>query len=307
MRFVRFVLGKKVANGKRSARPSQVRTERPFPKAEARELKTEASVGSETVEIQSTRRLSQVVLAVILVLATGIVLVVSPLGKVFTGEEATAAGSANTAAIAQGAPACGAEQPPAHKALTLARADKVLKPGRDYSATVYTSCGDFKIDLLETTAPKAVNNFVFLAQKGFYQGLIWHQVSYDFLIQTGDPNGQNGVAPDDAGYTIPDELPKTAKEYKYGAVGFANRGAPNTAGSQFFVVVHDLQGALQGSGKYLQIEPSYTVFGKINKKFFGSVENIARQPVRGGEDPLTASQPASPVYIESIEISAKRV
>ncbi|HEX2296441.1 MAG TPA: peptidylprolyl isomerase [Actinomycetota bacterium] len=180
--------------------------------------------------------------------------------------------------------------------------ERTLDPDVDYWAVLRTSCGDMEVDLLEDTAPKAVNNFVFLARAGFYDGLVWHQVSPDFIIQTGDPNGVNAALPDGPGYTIEDELPKSRRAYVFGAMGFANAGTPDSSGSQFFIVVHDLPGALEGKPTPLKIERTYTIFGRVARKYYGSVQEIAEQPTAGGTDPLEAVRPLLPVYVNSIEI-----
>ena len=75
------------------------------------------------------------------------------------------------------------------------------------------------------------------------------------MIQSGDPNGQNGVPPDGPGYTIPDEPPEKSKEYVYGVVGMANSGQPNTGGSQFFIVTRK-----NGPAGY---QPFYAIFGEV--------------------------------------------
>jgi cyclophilin family peptidyl-prolyl cis-trans isomerase len=190
--------------------------------------------------------------------------------------------------------------------------EPVVRPGKppklalekdiDYLAVIRTSCGDLKLDLLESSAPVAVNNFIHLARQGFYDGLLWHHVQSGAVIQTGDPNGWNGTSPDGPGYTIEDELPSDGASYTYGTVGMANTGQPNSAGSQFFVVAHDLESALKGRARPLPIEPRYTIFGRVQPKFFGSVENIARQPVIGSKDPVRRWLPQSPIYIESVQI-----
>jgi cyclophilin family peptidyl-prolyl cis-trans isomerase len=159
-----------------------------------------------------------------------------------------------------------------------------------------------KIDLLTGQAPRAVNNFVFLATHGFYNGLTWNQVRYDQLIQTGDPNDDERRAPNDAGYRIKDELPNDKSPYVYGAVGMANAGAPDSGGSQFFIVANDLKGALKGTPQPLGIGRTYTVFGRVEKRYFGSVENIARQATVGGADSVESARPVSPIYVESIRI-----
>lgn len=163
-----------------------------------------------------------------------------------------------------------------------------------------------KIDLLEEEAPKAVANFIFLARAGFYDGLIWHEVVPDALVQTGDPNGYNGVAPDGPGYSIGDELPRDGRVYTYGAVGMANTGDPDSGGSQFFVVTHGYQDMVKGQAPELRLEPRYTIFGRVRSRFFGSLENIARQPLVGGNDPLLRQRPRVPIYVESIEIIERK-
>jgi peptidylprolyl isomerase len=200
--------------------------------------------------------------------------------------------------------ACGAQKPPAARPSLYATApQRGLKKGFNYSAVVHTSCGDFEMDLLEGKAPVAVNNFVFLAQQGFYNGLIWTQTTPNFIIQAGDPDGDNGHLPDGAGYVIPDELPADNKVYTFGAVGMASVG-PDSASSQFFAVVHDFKGAVKGDSKPLPIDPKYTIFGRVLEKYFGSLQNIASQERQGGQDPLKAEQPKIPVFIESVEIVA---
>jgi cyclophilin family peptidyl-prolyl cis-trans isomerase len=173
----------------------------------------------------------------------------------------------------------------------------ILEPGADYSATVKTSCGSFEIDLREDDAPQAVANFVFLAQEGYFNGLPWHRIERNFVIQTGDPNGRNGEEPDGPGYTIPDELEGVrSKDYVMGAVGMANAG-PNTAGSQWFVIV-------RSDGEPAGLDPLYTIFGRVPDRFFDTLDEISQQPVKGGTDPATAAEPEVPVYIESVDISA---
>ena len=202
--------------------------------------------------------------------------------------------------------ACGAQPPPAPRPLQYERPpEPMLDPKVDYWAIIRTSCGDMQVDLLEDKAPTAVNNFVFLAQAGFYDGLIWHHVTPDFIIQSGDPNGVNASPPDGPGYMIKDELPSNSDAYVFGKVGFANAGKPHSAGSQFFIVVHDLAGALSGSPSPLSIEPTYTIFGRVPKRFFGSIQEIAQQPTIGGTDPLVSVRPRLPIYLNSVEILAR--
>lgn len=167
----------------------------------------------------------------------------------------------------------------------------------DYSAVIHTSCGDIELDLLEDAAPKTVANFIFLAEDGFFDGLPWPRVERGFVIQTGDPDGLVASGNDGPGYTIPDELPRSGREYVYGTVAMANDGL-GTSGSQFFIVVHDPEEKTEPAG----LEPEYSIFGRVSESSFETLDKIARMPVKGGDDLPTAVQPRRPVVIESIEI-----
>lgn len=192
--------------------------------------------------------------------------------------------------------ACDAETPPeASPDQYEQEPEMALEPNVDYAAEIVTSCGTITIDLLEKRTPITVNNFVFLAREGYYDGLIWHRVERNSVIQTGDPNGLNGVDPDGPGYAIRDELPDKAREYIYGVVGMANAG-PNSGGSQFFIVVHKDEPA--------GFQPLYSIFGKVDPSSYEVIEEISKQPTDiGNEDPAEAVKPINPIYIESIEIT----
>ena len=209
------------------------------------------------------------------------------------------------------AAACGAESPPEAEPQEYGAAEDVTEEGVDYGAVIQTSCGSIEIDLLEETAPENVNAFVFLAQEGFYDGLTFHRVEQNSVLQTGDPNGQNGVPPDGPGFNVPDELPQKANEYVYGIVGMANSGQPNSGGSQFFIVIHKNRPA--------GYQPFYSIFGEVtggsfegseedvgcnpSDEGFETLEIIGCQPTQGGDDPVEAVKPVVPIYIESIEIT----
>lgn len=174
-----------------------------------------------------------------------------------------------------------------------------VEPGVDYSAVIATSCGDIEMDLLEERSPKTVANFVFLAREGFYEGLTFHRVETNVVIQGGDPIGDGTGGP---GYSIPDENPPKSSVYVYGVVGMANSG-PDTAGSQFFVVVHDAQDRENPN----KLEPAgfpaaYAVFGTVEETSYETLEKIRKVPTQGGADPAVASRPVNPIYIESVEI-----
>jgi peptidyl-prolyl cis-trans isomerase B (cyclophilin B) len=120
-----------------------------------------------------------------------------------------------------------------------------------YRVTIETNRGDMELELYPEYAPKTVNNFVFLAQEGFYDGIVFHRVISDFMIQGGDPTGTGRGGP---GYKFEDEVAENPLKHETGVISMANAG-PNTNGSQFFIT-HSPQPHLDGM---------HTVFGKIVK------------------------------------------
>ena len=118
-----------------------------------------------------------------------------------------------------------------------------------YRATIETDKGVIKLDLHAEHAPKTVNNFVFLAREGFYDGLSFHRVIGDFMIQGGDPTGTGSGGP---GYSFEDELAGNPLKHESKVISMANSG-PDTNGSQFFIT-HSPQPHLNGM---------HTVFGKV--------------------------------------------
>jgi cyclophilin family peptidyl-prolyl cis-trans isomerase len=157
-----------------------------------------------------------------------------------------------------------------------------IDPIRRYKATLSTEAGDITIELLPHEALQTVNNFVFLARQGFYNGVVFHRVIEGFMIQTGDPTGTGRGGP---GYNFDDE--RVQRRYTRGIVAMANSG-PNTNGSQFFIV----------HGQDAGLPPNYTIFGEV-KSGEETLEKIAVAPKkRGGE----GSSPVNPVTIRSISI-----
>ena len=120
-----------------------------------------------------------------------------------------------------------------------------------YKAVIETARGSIELDLYPRHAPKTVNNFVFLAKQGFYDGVAFHRVIGDFMIQGGDPTGTGSGGP---GYRFQDELKGNPLTHEKGVISMANAG-PNTNGSQFFIT-HSPQAHLNGK---------HTVFGKVVK------------------------------------------
>lgn len=124
-----------------------------------------------------------------------------------------------------------------------------IDPKKTYRATIQTDRGDITLELYPQHAPKTVNNFVFLAREGFYDGVAFHRVIADFVIQGGDPTGTGRGGP---GYRFEDEVKNNPLRHETGVISMANAG-PNTNGSQFFIT-HSPQPHLDGR---------HTVFGKV--------------------------------------------
>ncbi|WP_187147783.1 peptidylprolyl isomerase [Heliomicrobium modesticaldum] len=144
-----------------------------------------------------------------------------------------------------------------------------IDPGKEYHATVRTNAGDFTIKLRPQDAPRTVNNFLFLARERFYDGIRFHRIIGDFMIQTGDPLGKGTGGP---GYRFADELPVKIP-YGPGVVAMANAG-PDTNGSQFFICTGD-------AAKNLNSNPNYTIFGEVIGGM-DVVKRIADTPVEAG-------------------------
>jgi len=154
-----------------------------------------------------------------------------------------------------------------------------IDPAHSYTATIDTSAGTMTAELFASEAPKTVNNFVFLARDGFYDGVIFHRVISGFMIQGGDPTGTGRGGP---GYRFDDE-PVTRK-YSRGIMAMANAG-PNTNGSQFFVMHADYG-----------LPPNYTIFGRLTSGE-DVLDKIASAQT-GAQD-----RPIAPVTINSVTIA----
>jgi cyclophilin family peptidyl-prolyl cis-trans isomerase len=106
-----------------------------------------------------------------------------------------------------------------------------IDPKKKYTATLHTDKGDILLELFADKAPKTVNNFVFLSREGFYDGIIFHRVIANFMVQGGDPTSKGSGGP---GYRFADEFHPSLKHDKPGILSMANAG-PGTNGSQFFI------------------------------------------------------------------------
>lgn len=155
-----------------------------------------------------------------------------------------------------------------------------IDPKKKYTATFKTDKGDFVIELFADKAPKTVNNFVFLARDGFYDGVTFHRVIRDFMAQGGDPTGTGTGGP---GYKFADEFHPALKHSGPGILSMANAG-PNTNGSQFFIT-HRATPHLDGK---------HAVFGKVSQ----GLDILLAIPDR---DPGRAREPGAKII--TIEIA----
>ena len=164
-----------------------------------------------------------------------------------------------------------------------------VDPSKTYVATVDTNQGSFQMTLDPKVAPQTVNSFVFLANQGFYDGLPFHRVVKDFVIQGGDPKGDGTGGP---GYTLPDEPPPNGYE-KY-SVAMANSG-PGTSGSQFFIVTTDAGAKNLGGPPYL-----YSALGKVTSGT-DTIDKINKLGSTASSP--SAQKPTKPVTIDKVTIT----
>ncbi len=157
-----------------------------------------------------------------------------------------------------------------------------IDTSKDYTATITTTEGTITAKLFADEAPNTVNNFVFLARDGFYDGVIFHRVIEGFMLQGGDPTGTGTGGP---GYRFADELDAARRHgYKLGTLAMANAG-PDTNGSQFFIMHADYG-----------LPPQYNVFGKTIDGL-DVVDRIGRTATGPRDKPL------QDVVIRSVEIA----
>ncbi len=161
-----------------------------------------------------------------------------------------------------------------------------IDSAKTYLGTLDTNKGKIEIELFPEDAPVTVNNFVCLAEDGYFDNTPFHRIVKGFVIQGGDPTGTGSGGP---GYKFADE--PIARDYERGTLAMANAGA-NTNGSQFFIVLEDLRGKLP---------KNYTIFGRVTDGM-DVVEAIANTPTRTGTSGEN-STPTEPVTVEKVTIA----
>lgn len=155
------------------------------------------------------------------------------------------------------------------------------KPNR--TAVIETNLGTIKFELFEDQAPRTAENFRLLAERGYYNGLIFHRAMKGFMIQGGDPNGNGTGGQTATGGLLPNEINRTSPlyqgGYQRGMVAMANKGRPETASSQFFIM-----------HQTYPLHPDYTIFGRVTEGM-NVVDQIATAPTT----PNASGEPSVPV------------
>jgi len=187
---------------------------------------------------------------------------------------------------------CGDKQETSNSANRNASTPKAVDPNhKNPIAVIDTDVGTVKIELLENDAPATVDNFRKLAERGFYNGLIFHRVINGFMIQGGDPKGDGTGGQTATGQALPNEInvnsPLYRGGYQRGMVAMANKGIPQTATSQFFIMHQNYT-----------LAPSYTIFGRVTEGI-DVVDKIATAPNTG---PQTMNRPVTPVKMKKVHI-----
>jgi cyclophilin family peptidyl-prolyl cis-trans isomerase len=189
-------------------------------------------------------------------------------------------------AVAAVTAACGRSNPPP------TRATVEIKSSGGKHVVMETTAGTIEFELLQENAPVTVENFRLLAEKGYYNGVIFHRIVKGFMIQGGDPKGTGEGGESAWGGEFADEIdprsPLYKAGYKRGILAMANSG-PNTNGSQFFIMHQDYP-----------LPPSYTIFGRVTKGL-EVVDAMAALPTTYGDDG-NRSKPLKPPAIKKITV-----
>jgi cyclophilin family peptidyl-prolyl cis-trans isomerase len=205
---------------------------------------------------------------------------------------ATPSGSPSAPAAvnpAAAAAACSTTKPPRGGTVSQTAAPPMtVSPSKTYTASMVTSCGTIVVALDAKDSPHTVNSFVYLAGKGFYDGLTFHRVAKDFAVQGGDPAGTGGGGP---GYSVQDNVP-SGVTYTAGTVAMAKTQTEpsGTAGSQFFIV--------PTAGAAPNYTPDYAILGHVTSGLDVVAKINALAPASGD------GPPTQPVYIDKITVTS---
>jgi peptidyl-prolyl cis-trans isomerase B (cyclophilin B) len=186
---------------------------------------------------------------------------------------------------------CASVKEPAARDAALTAPAQTIDLNQAYSATIETTCGDIELSIDAQTYPISANNFVSLAQQGFYDDLAFVRAAKNFVVQTGSPDQTNAGGP---GYTVQAEVPTTSPAYPVGTVAWAKNGTDpaGTIGSQFFIVTGTANANLP---------PDYAVIGKVTKG-----QNVAKRieklAPKSGDGALT-----KPVVMQKVSITTKGI
>jgi cyclophilin family peptidyl-prolyl cis-trans isomerase len=161
-----------------------------------------------------------------------------------------------------------------------------IDKSKTYIANFETTKGPITVELYAKDAPITVNNFIFLTQQGFYDGLTFHRYEPGFVIQGGDPAGSGMGGP---GYTIKDEYGPLGRKHVQGALGMARTSAPNSSGSQFYFTLDPAP----------HLDGKYTVFGQITAGLQNALalrkgDKMTSVTITTKEDAAPTTQPSTP-------------
>lgn len=233
------------------------------------------------------RRRGQRRVAIVLVIGILGLFGVGSAAAIFLRRDPGAEPSPTPASPTAEAVACGGERPAAAgqpKPTFTEPPETQIDRGKSYRAVLDTSCGAIEVELFADRTPITVNNFVFLAREGFYDGVTFHRVILGFMNQSGDPRGDGTGGP---GYEFQDEIVRGLRFDEPGLLAMANSG-PATNGSQFFITVAPAR----------HLDGQHTIFGRVTKGMdvVQEINGLATDP---------SDRPNETVYIERVRIEER--